>query len=185
MGEFGHIVRAQRLKRLPVVLTPEEVPPSLNELEGTWQLLARLIDPVRPAADGRHSTKDQRCRFRNGAIDHSRCQRRERPDDRLAGVASRPAAKRTAARTNRYGSTIVNSSWPESSCRMPWKRNIQMPEKNGRGMGVSRQNNPSARSARSGTIRRHHVLEDGLQRVIKQAIRQAGDPEGGEMLTPC
>jgi integrase len=43
LGEFGHIQRAQRPKRLPVVLSRDEVRLILNAIPEEFQLLARLL----------------------------------------------------------------------------------------------------------------------------------------------
>jgi site-specific recombinase XerD len=42
-GEFGEVARAKRPRRLPTVLTNDEVKRVLTHLEGTYGLMARLL----------------------------------------------------------------------------------------------------------------------------------------------
>ena len=47
LGELGDVIRARKSKRLPVVLTREEVKAVLNRLKGEPRLIAVLISDLR------------------------------------------------------------------------------------------------------------------------------------------
>ena len=114
-GEFGEFERAKRPKRLPAVLTREEVKRVLAHLERTYGLMGRLL-------------------YGTGM----------RLMECLAGVELPHAFA--------VKSPHAGTSWP-------WQWVFP-------GRDVSRD-------PRSGIVRRHHVLEDGLQRAMKRAVQLA------------
>ncbi len=172
LGEFGHIVRAKRPKRLPVVLTREEVRQVLNQLEGTWQLLARLIYGA-----GLRLMEGIRLRIKDVDFEMGQLTIRDAKGekDRMT-VLPASLAGQLQAHVGAFKPLWQHDCQQQlAGVELPYALEAKYPNagKEWAWQWVFPAKNPS-RDPRSGTIRRHHVLEDGLQRAIKQAIRQAG-----------
>lgn len=170
-GEFGEFDRAKRPKRLPVVLTKEEVKRVLVHIEGTHGLMARLlygtgmrlmecvrlrikdVDFARGTITVRSGKGDK---DRTTILPESIREQLESHIERLRGLYAqdREANLRGVELPQAFG---VKS--PNAGTSWPWQWVFP-------GREVSRD-------PRSGIVRRHHVLEDGLQRAMKRAVQLA------------
>ena len=170
-GEFGEFDRAKRPKRLPVVLTKEEVKRVLVHIEGTHGLMARLlygtgmrlmecvrlrikdVDFTRGTITVRSGKGDK---DRTTILPESIRERLESHIERLRGLYAqdREANLRGVELPSAYE---VKS--PNAGTSWPWQWVFPARE--------------VSRDPRSGIVRRHHVLEDGLQRAMKRAVQLA------------
>jgi len=170
-GEFGEFEPAKRPKRLPTVLTREEVQRVLTHLSGTYGLMARLLygAGMRLMECVRLRIKD--VDFHAGTItirsgkgdkdrvtilpeslrqplhDHIECLRGLYAQDREQNLPGVELPHAFAVKSPNAG-----TSWP-----WQWVFPARAP----------------SRDPRSAVVRRHHVLEDGLQRAMKKAVQLA------------
>jgi len=170
-GEFGEFERAKRSRRLPVVLTKDEVKRVLAHLEGTYGLMARLLygTGMRLMECVRLRIKDVdfargTIAVRSGKGDKDRVtllpeslrEPLKNHIERLRALYAEDRAQNLPGvelpHAYAVKSPLAGTSWP-------WQWVFP-------GRAVSRD-------PRSGIIRRHHVLEDGLQRAVKRAVQQA------------
>ena len=89
----------------------------------------------------------------------------QRPVQALRQHSSKPSSASTRQ--------LINRDMGPFFCRMPWHENTRRRPGNGAGSMSSRAPGWPV-DPRSGAIRRHHVHENGLQRAVKKAARQAG-----------
>ena len=170
-GEFGEFERAKRPKRLPTVLTRDEVKRVLAHLEGTYGLMARLLygTGMRLMECVRLRIKDVdfargTITVRSGKGDQDRTtilpeSIREQLESHIERLRELFAQDREA---NLRGVELPEASAaksPNAGTSWPWQWVFP-------GRDVSRD-------PRSGIVRRHHVVEDGLQRALKRAVQLA------------
>lgn len=170
-GEFGEFDRAKRPKRLPTVLTREEVRRVLVHLDGTYGLMARLLygTGMRLMECVRLRIKD--IDFTRGTItvwsgkgDKDRVtvlpealrEQLQAHIERLKGLYAEDRER------NLPGVELPHALAVKSpNAGIAWAWQWVFP-----GRDVSRD-------PRSGIVRRHHLLEDGLQRAMQKAVRLA------------
>ncbi len=172
LGDFSDSVRARRTKKVPVVLSREEVARVLAGLEGTTRLMAQILygSGLRLMECVRLRVKD--VDFSNGllVVQDAKGGRGRRT---VLPEALRPFLKEHLAR--------VRVLYDED--RAAGREGVQVP-------GAFEVKDPGARRSwpwfwvfpsraesrdpRSGTMRRHHVVEDYLQRAVKKAALEAG-----------
>lgn len=169
VGQIENLVRAKRARRVPEVLSREEVRRVLDGMSGTHQLMARLLygtgmrlmecvclrgkdvdfDRNEIAVRGGKGAKERRTMLPQSLkaplVEHLRrvkllCEEDCRNDS--PGVELPGGLERT---------------YPRAGQEWPWQWFFPA-----RGL---------SRDPRSGVVRRHHVLEDGLQRAVKAAAR--------------
>ena len=172
VGNLGKVVRARYKKRLPVVLSPREVFQLLERLEGTYQLMAKIIyggglrlneclrlriKDVNPeqgiviVRSGK-GDKDRQTLFPSSISDcyHAHLERIRKvyEGDRSRGVAgvSLPGA--------------LERKYPNAGKEWSW-------------FWVFPASNLSVDPA-TNTVRRHHVYENSLQKKVKKAAAEAG-----------
>ncbi len=170
-GEFGEITPAKRPVRLPTVLTKEEVRLVLAQLEGTFALMGRLLygSGMRLMECLRLRIKDvdfQRgtitVRHGKGGKDRATLLPTSLRDplqqhfERLKGLY---AEDRAAELNGVELPFALAAKYPQAGTEWGWQ--WVFPARN------------VSRDPRSGIVRRHHMPEDGLQRAMKQAVRQA------------
>ncbi|WP_321495977.1 integron integrase [uncultured Desulfobacter sp.] len=171
VGDIGNFVRAQRPRRLPVVLTRSEVAKILDHLDGRQKLMAsllygtgmRLMDCVRLRVqdidfgylqivirDGK-GKKDRVVPFP------------ERLVKELKAHLGQVRATHKTDLENGFGETYLpdalDRKYPNGAKEWGWQYVF-----------------PSGRLSvdpRSGKTRRHHIHENGLQKAIKKAARDA------------
>jgi integron integrase len=170
-GEFGEFDRAKRPKRLPTILTKEEVRRVLAHMEGTHGLMARLL-----YGTGMRLMECVRLRIKD--VDFGR------------GTITVRSGKGNKDRTTILPESIREQL--ESHIERLRGLYAQDREANLRGVELPQAlevKSPNAgiswswqwvfpardisRDPRSGVVRRHHILEDGLQRAMKRAVQAA------------
>jgi integron integrase len=172
VGNLEGIVRAKRPQRLPVVLTRDEVAALLQRLQGTHGLMAALLygTGMRLMECIRVRVKDIDFAYRQIVVRNGKGQK-----DRVVPLPQRPVQAlrqhlETVERLHQtdlqqgYGAVFLPHAlarkYPQAAREWGWQYVF-----------------PSTRLSvdpRSGAIRRHHVHENGLQRAVKNAARQAG-----------
>lgn len=170
-GEIGAFGRAKRPKRLPTVLTRDEVKRVLAHLEGTYGLMARLlygtgmrlmecvrlrikdVDFTRGTITVRSGKGDK---DRTTILPESIREQLEAHIERLCGLFAKDRE------ANLRGVELPQALEVKSpNAGISWAWQWVFPAR-----GVSRD-------PRSGIVRRHHLLEDGLQRAMKRAVQLA------------
>jgi integron integrase len=170
-GEFGDFDRAKRPRRLPVVLTRDEVRRVLTHMHGTHGLMAQLL-----YGTGMRLMECVRLRVKDVDFDKGTITVRSGKGDKdrvtvLPEVLRVPLQSHIERLQGLYaqdreanlqgvelpGALAIKS--PGAGTSWPWQWVFP-------GRDVSRD-------PRSGTVRRHHVLEDGLQRAMKRAVQRA------------
>jgi integron integrase len=168
------IVRAKRAERILEVLSPEQVRRLIDQLEGTHQLLARLIygTGMRLMEAVRLRVRDVDFHYRQITVRNGKGNK-----DRVTVL---PASlleplKAHLARVK----TLHEKDLADGFGRvyLPYALSRKYPSAD-REWGWQYVFPASARSTdpRSGAVRRHHVFEQNLQRAIKQAVANLGFP---------
>lgn len=171
-GDFADFLRAKRPKRLPTVLTRDEVKRLLAFLEGTHGLMARML-----YGTGMRLMECVRLRIKDVEFEKGSIMVREGKGDKdrvtmLPEAINEPlrhhmdrlhALFLEDRRIDLAGVELplaLGRKYPQAGKSWPWQ--WLFPGKK-----------PS-QDPRSGIIRRHHTLEDGLQRAVKLAGQKAG-----------
>ncbi len=170
-GEFGEFVPAKRLKRLPTVLNRGEVQRVLAQMSGTYGLMARLLygGGMRLMECVRLRIKDVdfqagtiTIRSGNGDKDRltilpeSLCQQLHDHIDRLHSLYAMDREENLPGVELPHALAVKS---PGDGLSWPWQ--WVFPAR------------AASRDPRSGIVRRHHLLEDGLQRRVKKAVQLA------------
>lgn len=170
-GDFGEFDRAKRPKRLPTVLTRDEVKRVLVHMEGTHGLMARLlygtgmrlmecvqlrikdVDFTQGTITVRSGKGDK---DRTTILPESIREQLESQIERLRGLFAqdREASLRGVELPNALEVKSPNAG-------ISWAWQWVFPARD------------VSRDPRSGIVRRHHILEDGLQRAMKRAVQLA------------
>jgi integron integrase len=170
-GDFGEFDRAKRPKRLPTVLTRDEVKRVLVHMEGTHGLMARLLYGTGMRlmecvqlrikdVDFTQGTITVRCgkgdKDRTTILPESIREQLESQIERLRGLFAqdREASLRGVELPNALEVKSPNAG-------ISWAWQWVFPARD------------VSRDPRSGIVRRHHILEDGLQRAMKRAVQLA------------
>lgn len=170
-GEFGKFDRAKRPKLLPTVLTRDEVKRVLAQLDGAYGLMARLLYGA-----GMRLMECVRLRIKD--VDFTRgtiTVRSGKGDKDRTKILPESIREQLKAHTERLRGLFAQDR--EANLRgveLPQAFELISPI-----AGVSwawRWAFPArdvSRDPRSGIVRWHHVLEDGLQRAMKRAVQLA------------
>jgi integron integrase len=172
VGDLDGIVRAKRPQRLPVVLTRDEVAALLQRLQGTHGLMAALLygTGMRLMECIRVRVKDIDFAYRQIVVRNGKGQK-----DRVVPLPQRPvqALRQHLETVERFHQTDLQQGYGAVFLPHALARKYPQAAREWGWQYVF----PSTRLAvdpRSGAIRRHHVHENGLQRAVKNAARQAG-----------
>jgi integron integrase len=170
-GEFGEFQLAKRPKRLPTVLTKVEVQRVLARFDGTHGLMARLLygTGMRLMECVRLRIKDVdfargTITVRSGKGDKDRVTMLpESLREPLRQHVERLRSLYEQDRQDNLPGVELQHAYAVKSpnAGISWAWQWVFPARN------------VSRDPRSGIVRRHHVLEDGLQRAMKQAVRKA------------
>jgi len=171
-GQLDEVTRAQRRKRLPVVMTRTETQRVLAVMTGTHQLMAKLL-----YGTGMRLMECVRLRVKDADFAQRLITLRDTksPRDRVTMLPESLAPalqahlqrvkilheedlKRGNGRV--YLPSALHVKYPNADREWCWQ--YVFPAAN------------LSRDPRSGEIRRHHVNENSLQKAIKAAVRQAG-----------
>jgi integron integrase len=172
LGDIREAVRARPARKVPVVLSRDEVTQVLNGLEGTTLLMAQLL-----YGSGLRLTECVRLRvkdvdFANGLLLVQDAKGGRGRRTMLPG-ALRPALKEHLVRVRvLYGSDRAAS---RPGVQVPGAFEVKEP-------GAGKlwpwfwvfPARAESKDPRSGAVRRHHVQEDYLQRAVKKAALVAG-----------
>jgi integron integrase len=165
------IERARKPKRLPVVLSRDEVDRLMSRLEGTHALMARMI-----YGTGMRLMECLRLRIKDVDFDHREIVIREGkggkdritmlPNTLVPPLRDHLHGVRTLFETDRrknipgvYLPDALSKKYPNAGWEWGWQWVFPARE-----LSVD---------PRSGIRRRHHTHEQALQRAIKQAVRMA------------
>lgn len=169
---LANVVRAQKRRPLPIVLTRDEVRRVIAEMSGTSQLIGRLLygTGLRLLEALRLRVKDLdfgagELTVRNGKGDKDRTTVLPRSIGRaLQEHLGRVRDLHDADMAEGFGTVwmpeAVAAKYPHAAISWPWQWLF-----------------PAARRSvdpRSGIERRHHVGEQAMQRAMKEAVHRAG-----------
>ncbi|MHB1141998.1 MAG: integron integrase [Sulfuricaulis sp.] len=168
------IVRAKRTERIPEVMSPEQVRRLLDQLEGTHQLMARLIygTGMRLMEAVRLRVRDVDFHYRQITVRNGKGNK-----DRvtvLPGLLFEPLKAHMARVKALHEKDLADGF---GHVYLPYALARKYPNAE-REWGWQYVFPASTRSTdpRSGAVRRHHVFEQNLQRAIKQAVMNLGLP---------
>jgi integron integrase len=169
---LSNVVRASRPKRLPVVLTREEVRRVLGELQGKYRLVGALLygSGLRLMEALRLRHKDVILEMRTLVVRDGKGSKDRvtvLPDKLVSPMHKQlehiAELHREAAR-NGFGGVELPSAferkYPRAHLELAWQY-------------IFPAARPS-RDPRTGIWRRHHIYEDSVQRKVKEAMRAAG-----------
>lgn len=168
-------LRSKKAPRLPTVLTQAEVKTLLSQMDGTHALMARLLygAGLRLLECLRLRIQDvdfgqRQLLIRGGKGDKDRVSLL--PQDVSSQLADHIARVKTLHQTDLaegfgrvYLPEALARKYPNAATEVAWQ--YVFPAKN-------RSADP-----RSGEVRRHHVLESGLQKAVKTAARKSTIPK--------
>ena len=168
------IVRAKRPVRIPEVLSPEQVRRLIDQLEGTHQLMARLLygTGMRLMEAVRLRVRDVDFHYRQITVRNGKGNK-----DRvtvLPGLLFEPL-KAHLVRVKALHEKDLAEGF--GHVYLPYALARKYPSAE-REWGWQYVFPASTRSTdpRSGAVRRHHVFEQNLQRAIRQAVMNLGFP---------
>ena len=169
---LDQVVRAKKPQRLPVVLTPEEVAAVLAHLEGQYWLVASLL-----YGSGLRLMEALRLRVKDVDLEYSQLLIRDGKGskDRMSVLPQslleplreqllRVRRMHDQAQQQGYAGVelplALERKYPHAHLEIAWQY-------------VFPAAKPS-RDPRTGAFRRHHLLEDTVQRQVHVAVRAAG-----------
>ena len=172
LGDLSEFLRASKRRRVPVVLSKDETQRLLASLEGTYQLMARVL-----YGTGLRLLELLRLRVQDVDFDRNQIVVRGGKGDKDR-VTVLPESLRTAImehlkRVKLFWEADVREGFGE----------VYLPEGLARKYpGAAREwgwqwvfpSRSRSRDPRSGKMRRHHVQETGLQRAVKAGLRLGG-----------
>ncbi len=172
LGDMGGFIRAKRPKKLPVVLTQNEIQRLLEQMNGRQRLMTSLLygTGMRLMDCVRLRVQDVDFEYRQIVIRDGKGQK-----DRVVPLPERliepikmhlAAVRKTHQDDLKMGNgevylpNALSRKYPSAAKEWGWQYVF-----------------PGARLSvdpRSGKVRRHHVHENGLQKAVKKAAAQAG-----------
>ncbi len=172
VGDLGHVIRARKPQRVPVVMTREEVKAVLNELEGDSWLMASLL-----YGSGLRLMECLRLRVQDVDLTRSEITVRSGKGNKdrvtMLPESLKPPLKDQLRRAKAIHERDLADGWgrvelpealarkyPNAPAQWPWQ--WVFPQQN-------RWTN-----AETKTQGRHHTHETMLQRSMKEAVRHAG-----------
>jgi len=168
------IVRAKRAERIPEVLSPEQVRRLIDQMKGTYQLMARLLygTGMRLMETVRLRVRDMDFHYRQITVRSGKGNK-----DRvtvLPGSLLEPLEAHLARVKALHDKDLAEGF---GHVYLPYALARKCPNAE-REWGWQYVFPAFARSRdpRSGAVRRHHVFEQNLQRAIKQAVVNLGLP---------
>jgi len=172
VGDLGSFIRARRPKKLPVVLSREEVIRVIGRLEGRQQLMASLL-----YGTGMRLMDCVRLRVKDIDFDYQQIIIRDGKGkkDRVVPLPSRVAGtlKTHLADIKQIHSNDIENGFGHVYLPRALARKYAKASGEWRWQYVF----PSARLSadpRTGNIRRHHIHENTLQKAVKKAGDMAG-----------
>jgi integron integrase len=175
LGDVSSFVKATRVKKLPVVLSKEEVTRLLAGLDDQWRAMAQLLYGA-----GLRCMECVRLRVKDVDLDR--------------GLICLSDTKGGTGRATMLPQGVVPALREQLACaRALWEKDraegvpgVGLP-------GAFERKDPKAGERwewfwvwpsrglspdpRSGVVRRHHLMEDNIQRAVKRAAEKAGIPK--------
>jgi len=172
LDELGEFARAKRPKRLPVVLERSEVARLLSGIDGTQHLMAALLygTGMRLMECVRLRVQDVDFHYHQIIVRDGKGQKDrvvplpERLEDPLREQLRAARALHEQDLAQGYGEVFLPDALARKRPNAPKEWIWQYVFPSGR-LSVD---------PRSGTTRRHHIHENGLQKAVKAAAQQAG-----------
>ena len=185
LGKLSQVARARRKRKVPVVLSRDETLRLLGALEGTWALMGRLLYGA-----GLRLMECVRLRIKDVDFERGLITVQEAKGGRgrvtmlpgsLCGEMREHVARvrllHEADRAQKLPGVDLPGAFgtKHSGAAKSWEWFWVFPAR-----GVSRD-------PRSGIERRHHVIEDSLQRAVRKAAQALGisKPVGPHVLRHC
>jgi integron integrase len=175
IGTLGELVRARKPRKLPVVMTREEVEKVLGLLSGTPWLMAmllygsglRLLECLRLRVKDVELTMNQ-ILVRDGKGDKDRITMlpvclKEKLKEHLKKVKALHEKDLREGFGRVYLPHALNEKYPNAEREWAWQYVFPAPK--------------LSTDPRTGVVRRHHQHELRLQRAIKEAVRKSGIPK--------
>lgn len=185
LGKLPQTERPRRKPKVPVVLSREEVRRLLGALDGTWALMARLLYGA-----GLRLMECVRLRIKDVDFERGMITVQEAKGGR-GRVTMLPSALVADMRAHVARVRLLHDedrAQKLPGVELPGALGIKYPgaPKSWEWFWVFPARNVS-RDPRSGVERRHHVIEDSLQRAVRQAALQIGiaKPVGPHVLRHC
>jgi integron integrase len=172
LDEFSALRPAKRPRHLPTVLTRDEVRRVLDGMDGTFGLMARLLYGTGMRLIECHRLRVKDVDFQTGVIT-VRDPKGGRDRVTMLPETLRDPLRQHLERVQRLWEQDRRDGLP--GVELPGALSVKYLHA-GTEWGwqwVFPARSPS-RDPRSGIVRRHHVIEDGLQRAVKAAVRRAG-----------
>ena len=171
LGELGDYARPKRPARLPVVLSKQEVQRLLERMEGTAQLIGRLL-----YGTGMRLMEAMRLRVKDIDFDRGQVVIRDGKGekDRVTMLPERlkPELRTHLARVRALHEEDVAAGG--GAVHLPYALERKYPNANR--AWVWQWVFPAkslSRDPRSGLVRRHHFHENGVQKAVQMAARKA------------
>ncbi len=175
LGKLRSLDRAKRPRRLPVVLSQDEVGRLLEQLRGTPQLMAAML-------------------YGTGMRLLEVCQLRVKDVDLQRGQVTVRAGKGDKDRITLLPESLADRIERQlASCHRQHQEDlrrgagwVELPRAQGRKLPNAGRDYPwqwvfpatrTYRHPETGQVRRHHLHETVLQKAIREAVRQAGIPK--------
>lgn len=172
LGDFGELIWAKRSTRLPVVLTQEEVKKIMDELSGTYWIMANLLygSGLRLNECLQLRVKDIDFIYNQVIIRDSKSDK-----DRVSMLPNKVVdpLKKHLEKVRRLHERDIQKGYGRVHLPNALKRKYINADKEWGWQYVF----PSGRLAvdpESGVLRRHHIYETVLQKAVKEAVRKAG-----------
>jgi integron integrase len=185
LGKLPEVARPRRKPKMPVVLSREEVQRLLGQLEGTWALMGRLLYGA-----GLRLMECVRLRIKDVDFERGLITVQEAKGGR-GRVTMLPAALLGEMRGHVERVRLLHEA--DRAQKLP---GVELPG----ALGVKYPGAAKSwewfwafpargvsRDPRTGSTRRHHVLEDNLQRAVRKAAQKVGiaKPVGPHVLRHC
>jgi len=171
LGDFGHMERAKRPQKLPVVMSKQEVSLILNAMSGSYRLMAKILYGC-----GLRLMECIRLRIKDIDFDRNQITVRsgKGQKDRVTMLPEqlKPLLKEHLERArflheqdlkNGVGEVYLPFAlvrkYPNAAKEWGWKYVFP--------------SSKISKDPRSGKVMRHHVNESNLQRAVKSAVRKA------------
>ncbi len=172
LGWLGNVERAQNRERMPLVLSREEVRGVLSHLQGTHRLMAELL-----YGSGLRLMECLRLRVKDVDIPRRQLMIRDGKGGKDRATTLPQAVIEPLQRQLDYAKAVHQQDLREGfgEVSLPFALERKYPNA-GKEWGWQYVFPSKQRSVDpySGTIRRHHLDEKGLQRAVKEAVRAAG-----------
>lgn len=173
--DLGTVVRARQPKRLPTVLSKDEVASVLSNLKGTSRLVVlmlygtgmRLLEGLRLRVQdvdfdiGNIAIRDGKGHKDRTALLPDSC--RQRLKDHLVGVRQLHERDLEEGFGRVFLPHALDRKYPNAAGEWRWQYVFP---------ASSRGTDP-----RTGAVRRHHLHETAIQKAVKQAVRDSGIPK--------